>query len=125
MKHSALLLGLGSLIFLLAACGKSHFLTDTAYRQCVEQDFRQKQALLPSGELFTIFDTELTVYEREALEFLYAYMPLADITDYPGEFHLMNIRASQQAAQEMPWGKMIPEEVFRHGSTMSNWTVRV
>ena len=114
MKHSALLLGLGSLIFLLAACGKSHFLTDAAYRQCVEQDFRQKQALLPSGDLFTIFDTELTAYEREALEFLYAYMPLADITDYPGEFHLMNIRASQQAAQEMPWGKIIPEEVFRH-----------
>lgn len=114
MKHSALLLGLGSLIFLLAACGKSHFLTDATYRQRVEQDFRQKQALLPSGELFTIFDTELTAYEREALEFLYAYMPLADITDYPGEFHLMNIRASQQAAQEMPWGEMIPEEVFRH-----------
>lgn len=114
MKHSALLLGLGSLIFLLAACGKSHFLTDATYRQRVEQDFRQKQTLLPSGDLFTIFDTELTVYEREALEFLYAYMPLADITDYPGEFHLMNIRASQQAAQEMPWGEMIPEEVFRH-----------
>lgn len=114
MKHSALLLGLGFLIFLLAACGKSHFLTDAAYRQRVEQDFRQKQALLPSGDLFTIFDTELTAYEREALEFLYAYMPLADITDYPGEFHLMNIRASQQAAQEMPWGKIIPEEIFRH-----------
>lgn len=114
MKHSALLLGLSSLIFLLAACGKSHFLTDATYRQRVEQDFRQKQTLLPSGDLFTIFDTELTVYEREALEFLYAYMPLADITDYPGEFHLMNIRASQQAAQEMPWGEMIPEEVFRH-----------
>lgn len=114
MKHSALLLGLGSLIFLLAACGKSHFLTDATYRQRVEQDFRQKQTLLPSGDLFTIFDTELTVYEREALEFLYAYMPLADITDYPGEFHLMNIRASQQAAQEMPWGEMIPEKVFRH-----------
>lgn len=114
MKHSALLLGLGFLIFLLAACGKSHFLTDAAYRQRVEQDFRQKQALLPSGDLFTIFDTELTAYEREALEFLYAYMPLADITDYPGEFHLMNIRASQQAAQEMPWGKIIPEQVFRH-----------
>ena len=40
---------------------------------------------------------DLTSYEREALEFLYAYMPLADIADYSGEFHLMNVRASQKA----------------------------
>ncbi len=41
-------------------------------------------------------------------------MPLADITDYPGEFHLMNVRASRRAAGEMPWGRDIPEDVFRH-----------
>ena len=41
-------------------------------------------------------------------------MPLADITDYPGEFHLMNVRASRKAAEEMPWGETVPEEVFRH-----------
>ena len=64
--------------------------------------------------MFAIFDTDMSTYEREALEFLYAYMPLADITDYPGEFHLMNVRAAQQAAREMPWGKTIPEELFRH-----------
>ena len=70
---------------------------------------------MPQGELFTILDdASLSTYEQEALEFLYAYMPLADITDYPGEFHLMNIRASQRAAEEMPWGKTIPEDLFRH-----------
>ena len=26
----------------------------------------------------------------------------------------MNIRASQRAAEEMPWGKNIPEDLFRH-----------
>ena len=26
----------------------------------------------------------------------------------------MNIRASQRAAEEMPWGKTIPEDLFRH-----------
>lgn len=99
---------------MLASCGEKHFLTDTHYRQRVEQDFARKQELMPQGNLFAIFDTPLTAYEREALEFLYAYMALADITDYPGEFHLKNVRASQRAAAEMPWGKSIPEDVFRH-----------
>ena len=90
-------------------------MTDASYRSRVEQDFQQKKALMPQGELFTILDdASLSTYEQEALEFLYAYMPLADITDYPGEFHLMNIRASQRATEEMPWGKTIPEDLFRH-----------
>ncbi len=113
MKQIALFLGT-VLLFLLTACGESHFMTDASYRERVEQDFQQKKALIAQSDLFAIFDAELTSYEREALEFLYAYMPLADITDYSGEFHLMNIRASQQAAAEMSWGDKIPEEVFRH-----------
>nr|WP_302830389.1 transglutaminase domain-containing protein [uncultured Bacteroides sp.] len=115
MKRATRLLGIGCLICILASCGKSHFMTDASYRQRVEQDFQQKKTLMPQGsDMFTIFDTDLSTYEREALEFLYAYMPLADITDYPGEFHLMNVRAAQQVAREMPWGKTIPEELFRH-----------
>ncbi len=107
---SALLLTL----CLLTACEPSHFITDKNYRQRVEQDFQQRKEQLPQGDLFATLNTELTDYEREALTFLYAYMPLADIADYSGDFHLMNIRAAQQAAQEMPWGKKIPEELFRH-----------
>ena len=115
MIRATQLFGICWLLCLLAACGESHFMTDASYRSRVEQDFQQKKALMPQGELFTIRDdASLSTYEQEALEFLYAYMPLADITDYPGEFHLMNIRASQRAAEEMPWGKTIPEDLFRH-----------
>ena len=114
MKRVARLLGFLGLVCLLASCGKRSFITNTSYRQRVEQDFNQKKERLPQGDLFAIFDTDLTSYEREALEFLYAYMPLADIADYSGEFHLMNVRASQKAADEMPWGKVIPEDLFRH-----------
>ena len=88
MKRVARLLGFLGLVCLLASCGKRSFITDTSYRQRVEQDFNQKKERLPQGDLFAIFDTDLTSYEREALEFLYAYMPLADIADYSGEFHL-------------------------------------
>ena len=52
--------------------------------------------------------------EREALTFLYAYMPLGDITDYCGQFYLDNIRSSFKAKKEMSWGDSIPEEIFRH-----------
>lgn len=114
MRHSTLLSGIICMLCLLAACGDSHFMTDASYRSRVERDFQQKKALMPQGDLFAIFDTSLSDYEREALEFLYAYMPLADIADYSGEFHLMNVRASRQAADEMPWGKRIPEDIFRH-----------
>ena len=114
MKRTTLLSGIIGLLCLLAACGDSHFMTDAAYRSRVEQDFQKKKTLMPQGDLFAVFDASLTAYEREALEFLYAYMPLADIADYSGEFHLMNVRASRRAADEMPWGKIIPEDVFRH-----------
>ena len=52
--------------------------------------------------------------EADALRFLYAYMPLADITDYPLTFHLANVRASFRAREEMPWGHEVPELLFRH-----------
>ncbi len=52
--------------------------------------------------------------EMEALRFLYAYMPLADVTDYPIEFYLENVRATFEAREQMPWGKKVPELMFKH-----------
>ncbi|WP_455586729.1 transglutaminase domain-containing protein [Bacteroides sp.] len=97
------------------SCSDTHFLKDEAYREQVQADFAMKKLQLPFGDLFTVFnDSTLTVSEQEALMFLYAYMPLGDITDYSGGYYLENIRLSEKARQEMPWGKKIPEDVFRH-----------
>ena len=52
--------------------------------------------------------------EMDALRFLYAYMPLADVTDYPIDFYLENVRATFEAREQMPWGKMVPELLFNH-----------
>ena len=52
--------------------------------------------------------------ELEALRFLYAYMPLADVTDYTVQFHLDNVRATFAAREQMPWGKDVPELLFNH-----------
>ena len=99
----------------LLACGESHFLKEETYRNRVIQDFEQKRQALPHGDLFAIFsDATLTVAEREALMFLYAYMPIGDITDYSGEYYLENLRLSGQVRREMPWGKEVTDELFRH-----------
>ncbi len=106
------------LLFVLFAgisCNKQqHFISDDAFRAEVENDFQAKQAALPNGNLFPVFDQQMTPDEREALTFLYAYMPIGDITDYDGQLYLDNIRSSFRARVEMPWGDSIPEDIFRH-----------
>ena len=52
--------------------------------------------------------------EREAMEFLYAYMPLGDMADYRPELYLEGVRIVFRAKEEMLWGKDVPEELFRH-----------
>ncbi|MBS1446114.1 MAG: transglutaminase domain-containing protein [Odoribacter sp.] len=101
----------------LAACREErHFITDTAYRRTVEEDFEHKKQLLSGSQedLFLIFNQPLTLEEREALEFIYAYAPLTDLATYGGDFLLKNVRQSLKVRAEMPWGKEIPEAIFRH-----------
>lgn len=98
-----------------ASCSEStHFITDKNTRLQIENDFQFKKDFLPHGDLFSVFNQDLTPYEKEALTFLYAYMPVGDITDYSGDFYLKNIRSSLRTQQEMPWGQNIPEDIFRH-----------
>lgn len=101
-------------LMVLCACGNNHFINDSTYREQVVRDVELKQRQLPDGDLFGIFRQTLTTNEREALMFLYAYMPVSDIADYSGEYYLDNVRLSARAKAEMPWGKDIPEDVFRH-----------
>lgn len=100
---------------LLLSCGESHFLKDESYRNQVLQDFQQKKEALPNGDLFAgVSDASLSLSEQEALMFLYAYMPVGDITDYSVAYYLENIRLAEQARREMPWGKVVSDELFRH-----------
>ncbi|MDR0940221.1 MAG: transglutaminase-like domain-containing protein [Mediterranea sp.] len=92
-----------------------HFLEDEAYRAQVYEDLEEKKQALPRGDLFAaLSDDSLSVYEREALAFLYAYMPIGDITDYPSSYYLENLRLTERTRAEMPWGKKISDELYRH-----------
>ncbi|MDR1200636.1 MAG: transglutaminase-like domain-containing protein [Tannerellaceae bacterium] len=114
-KEKCIAIYLSIFLIIAAGCSKTgHFITDKVIREQVVNDFQNKQTVLSNGDLFSIFNEQLTGEEQEALSFLYAYMPLGDITDYSGDFYLKNIRTTFQAKTEMPWGKEIPEMIFRH-----------
>ncbi len=90
-----------------------HFITDAAYRQKTETAFQQKMKLI-GAQFYNIKGLKVTPEEQEALRFLYAYMPVADATDYPTAYHLNNVRTALQTRREMAWGKQVPELLFRH-----------
>ena len=60
MKRVARLLGFLGLVCLLASCGKRSFITDTSYRQRVEQDFNQKKERLRRGVFLALLELTLT-----------------------------------------------------------------
>ncbi|MBO7528465.1 MAG: transglutaminase domain-containing protein [Bacteroidales bacterium] len=101
------------LMFLLASC-TSHFISDSSQRVEVHKDFEAKKAAMPYGDLFSVFNENLTVKQREALEFLYAYMPSCDVADYSGDYFLRNVDASFLAKDELSWGRRVPEREFNH-----------
>ena len=111
---------------LLSSCEVHHFMTDSSYRAKVEADLQKRleperlkarfavdkdSRCLTESDGF-VSDPYLTTEEFEALEFLYAYMPLADLTDYSTGYYLQNVRASFTARNEMGWN--VPEREFRH-----------
>lgn len=114
MKHKLLPITLILLLLYTACTEQQHFITDSVIRNQIEKDYQAKREALPNGDLFTVFSDSLSLAEKEALTFLYAYMPIGDVTDYSGDFYVQNIRSAFQAKEEMPWGQIIPEEIFRH-----------
>ena len=103
------------LVLLAASCGRdAHFITHKDYRQQVETDFRARlDNIAMLGDLSATLDT-LPLAEREAMQFLYAYMPYSDLADYTPAFYLDQVRYAFAARDTMPWGRAVPEDLFRH-----------
>ena len=88
---------------ILLSCSEKTYVKDYNARMEANGGALAPMMTLPEG---------ITAQERDALQFLYANMPLADVTDYTAEFYLANVRKSLQAREEMPW--KAPEREFRH-----------
>lgn len=103
-------------VMLFTSCNRNpHFITDKEYRDAVHASFTSRSALIEQalGDDFTAFDT-MSHMEREALEFLYAYMPLSDLADYDLDFFRRQVATAFEARDSMSWGKSVPEDIFRH-----------
>ena len=114
MKYRILTIVVALLVF--AGCNRDpHFITNKQYRNQVHADFLQRQQLAQgrADALFGGMDTLSDRY-REALEFLYAYMPYSDLADYDYPFFLDQVRTAFAARDTFSWGKEVPEDIFRH-----------
>ncbi len=98
---------------LLAGAAEAQLIKDPGRRAAVAERFALQKALARdrAARLFGVFD-HASPEEREALEYLFAYMPLEDLADYDGEYFLRVVRATLEARRAMPWAGSIPEDVF-------------
>ncbi len=106
------------LIVILAAasvfCGcTNHFISDSSYRGTVLNDLETRSSILEAAGV-NLEAMGLETDEMEAMEFLYAYMPLGDMVNHSPEYYLEHYRLMQNALEEMPWGKNVPEREIRH-----------
>ena len=102
---------------LIISCRQSgHFISDQAYRQLVQQQFEKRLAVAAGRQeaLLGVFKEPLSPEEKEALEFLYAFMPLSDLANLDGQYFLNQVRSALKAREFFSWGKTIPEDIFRH-----------
>lgn len=88
--------------------------SEASAQKDVHQDFETRKESFNDDRYFTVFDTKLTNEQRQCLEFLYAYMPISDLTDYNGDFWKMNVDESLQCRKEMSWGKTVPDREWYH-----------
>ena len=78
----------------------------------IAQAFEQRRNVV-GGNYFDVFEI-LDGQRMQAMQFMYAYMPLPDIADYPAEYHLQNVDYALKARAEMPWGATVPVREFLH-----------
>ena len=79
----------------------------------IAKDFKARCEVVAVDEFSEVVEG-LSGSRRQAMQFLYAYMPLPDIADYSAEYHLENVDYALKARAEMPWGKQVPVREFLH-----------
>ena len=110
MRHLSYLILSG--LLLLTGCN-SHFISEESFRSAVAEDLASRTEILDAAGV-DFESMAISNEEKEALEFLYAYMPLGDIVNKEPSYYLDHYRMMRKALKEMPWGKSVPEREMRH-----------
>ena len=85
-----ILISASLLALTLTAGAQGNFIADNSYKAGMESLFNQRIKTV-GKKFYNTQKEKLTADEQEALKFLYAYMPLADVTDYPTSFFADNV----------------------------------
>ncbi len=111
-----LFVALVAVLFVSCAKKESHFITNDVYREQVFADYdARKFSEERKAELNAIMaDSSFLNAHKEALHFLYAYMPLCDVADYSAYYFKQQVEYAFFARETFSWGKTIPEDIFRH-----------
>ena len=104
---------LAAVVALLSVGCTSHFISDQAYRDKVDQDFAKRESIMTASGI-QLEAMGLQKDELEAMKFLYAYMPLGDIINQDFSYFLDSYHLTKKALSQMPWGKSVPEREVRH-----------
>lgn len=104
---------LPAVVFMFLCSCSSHFISDRKYRAEVAGDFASRAELLDRAGV-DLSSMDITEDEKEALMFLYAYMPLGDMLNMSPEYWLETYRLTKEAVGTMPWGRTVPEREIRH-----------
>lgn len=118
MKFYHLIISLFLLIFVSCSTSQkeNYFISDEGYRSQVEADYAARNFNTQRrAELDSIMnDDSVEGQHKEALRFLYAYMPLCDVADYSADFFMKHVEYAFMARNSFAWGESIPEDIFRH-----------
>jgi hypothetical protein len=100
---------------LVISCNQSALITNQQRLDDISRMLHVQQELTKKSktDIWGIF-AGLSGNEKQAMEFLYAYMPLCDLADYSSGFMLSNVKRSLEAREASSWGRNIPEDVFLH-----------
>jgi transglutaminase-like putative cysteine protease len=106
-------------LLLISSCSNNKnkgLITDKKYFDQVHQDFLKQREIAAGRDsvLFSVFNQPLTQAEKEGLEFLYAYMPLSDLSMQDGNYYLAQVKSALEARSFFNWGKTVPEDIFLH-----------
>ncbi|MGN0214557.1 MAG: transglutaminase family protein [Muribaculaceae bacterium] len=99
-----------STVMLVVAIGATAALKDT-----VEKDFASRSSDKQVASVMNkVAKMKMNADEQLAMKFLYAYMPLPDMTDYSVDFYKMNVDYALRTRTEMAWGSKVPDREFYH-----------
>lgn len=103
-------------LLIACACQDKHLIPNKPQREEVTQRFQERIAMVQSEDptIDSILNLNLSTDEREAFEFLYAYMPLSDLAMHSGNYVFQQIQTALQAKKNFAWGEKVPAETFLH-----------